>query len=149
MHGNTEPRLSIDAGQADRTGQADRINPIHLKLQYGDLGDPDHLWDTDVPVQNRRQELADIKIAAAGNGFAAELFQHCAAARKCIPVAGRKIEPRPASVVAATEKLMLRQPSTPPTIAQCLERFVLDTWPPSPKGTVLTVLPCLEIKKTS
>ena len=99
MHGNSEPKL-VDPGDL---GQVDRINPVHFQLQYGDMDDPNHVWDDlNVPVANRRREDPAIKEAAGAGLFAAELFQHCCAARQCLPTSGRKIEPRPESVAQAT-----------------------------------------------
>ena len=103
MHGNNTPSLLEPSDLA----QVDRVNPVHFPMEYGDLHDPDHVWDELVAEAKRIQEDPTIKQLASTGAFASELFCHCAEARQCIRSGERKIEPRPPAVIAATVDLMV------------------------------------------
>ena len=98
MHGNFGPTL-----RDPDIAQMDRMAPVHLRLQYGNLEDPEHLWS--VPEADRRQEDASIKQKSVQGLFAAELFQHCRFARATLTNGVRNIEPRPSVVIEAVQNL--------------------------------------------
>ena len=106
MHGNVDPRLY----EPEDVAQADRCNPVHTPCQFGDLTNPDFLWDERCDPSLRRQEDPQIKEDVINGVFAAELFTHCKFARETLQNGARKIEPRPDSVVVATRALMVREP---------------------------------------
>jgi hypothetical protein len=103
MHGNFHPRLE----DPNDVAQVDRVNPVHFKLEFGNPDNIEHIWDNEVPTTNRRREDPSVKQRAQNGEFAAELFTHCANARKCLRSGERKIEPRPASVIQAARELMI------------------------------------------
>ena len=118
IHGNYLPSLLHDDDEA----QADRINPVHLPMAYGDLADPCYVWPDMVEPQHRVQEDPRIKEKTDNGEFCAEMFTHVCAARQCLTTAARKIEPRPASVIRDTA-VLLRGSEADRGLASQVQRF--------------------------
>ena len=117
MHGNSRPIMARPQDSA----QVDRVNPVHMPLQFGDLGDSAAAYWV-VPEPFRRQEDPQVKIATIRGDYAAELFSHCRHARQCLLNGARKIEPRPNAVILATRELTVSSHVT--NIHTMMTRFI-------------------------
>lgn len=116
MHGNSKPSL-----RDPDVAQVDRIAPVYLQLQYGDLMDENHVWS--VPPEQRRQEDPSLKMRSDSGGFAAELFTHCKYARATMQHGLRNIKPRPAVVENAVLALLDGAATGVPDLRQACGRF--------------------------